>query len=207
MTSLRKRIPIKYSCKSAILYIKRVCRVKGELYHKVKKMGLSIEEQREKVRAKKEAQKPKPKVVKPRKEKKRSPDHVPKKARDVAYKYRKILLRRATREEKMLKTILLSSGYSFYFQKIIHYGKKNSNFFIVDFMLRDVENKKIVIEVDGSVHSRPEVKVRDLEKDNILGSMGMKVLRFTNYDIHHDIDYVLDMIEEEGAAKMEDLRK
>jgi cyclase len=39
---------------------------------------------------------------------------------------------------------------------------------------------KLVIEVDGGIHSLPEIALNDLERQRYLESAGLKVLRFTN---------------------------
>ncbi|MDQ8028216.1 MAG: endonuclease domain-containing protein [Brevundimonas sp.] len=52
----------------------------------------------------------------------------------------------------------------------------------------------LVIEVDGGVHDRPEVAVRDLERSNWLESQGYSVLRFSNRQVEDDLDAVVSAI-------------
>ena len=52
--------------------------------------------------------------------------------------------------------------------------------YIVDFY---IEEKKIVIELDGSQHYREEHRKADKERDANLKEMGMTVLRYDNSDV------------------------
>ena len=52
----------------------------------------------------------------------------------------------------------------------------------------------LVIEIDGGVHDRPEVAVRDLERDAWLESQGYSVLRFSTRQVEDDLDDVLSAI-------------
>jgi isoleucyl-tRNA synthetase len=63
--------------------------------------------------------------------------------------------------------------------------------FIADFVCL---SKKLVVEVDGNVHTVPEVQVSDQQRTEILEGLGYKVLRFTNDQIFHDIEGVLEII-------------
>ena len=53
----------------------------------------------------------------------------------------------------------------------------------------------LVIEVDGGVHERPDVAVRDLERDAWLVSQGYIVLRFSTREVENDIDGVVSAIQ------------
>jgi len=64
--------------------------------------------------------------------------------------------------------------------------------FIVDFVCLD---KKLIIEVDGGYHTRPEIIEADALRTEILeNQFGFKVIRFTNEEIIGNIDTVLDSI-------------
>ena len=52
--------------------------------------------------------------------------------------------------------------------------------YIVDFY---IEEKKIVIELDGSQHYREEHRKADKERDETLKEMGLTVLRYDNSDL------------------------
>ena len=72
----------------------------------------------------------------------------------------------------------------FYRQKVI--GN-----YIVDFFCPKF---KLVIEVDGGQHYSDNMLNTDRERDEILKSMGIKVLRFTNLDVLKNIDGVVARI-------------
>jgi cyclase len=53
---------------------------------------------------------------------------------------------------------------------------------------------KLVIEVDGSIHSLPEIIQNDFEKQKFLEEQGLKVLRFTNQQVFNNLNNVLESI-------------
>ena len=61
--------------------------------------------------------------------------------------------------------------------------------FIVDFYSRAAS---LVIEVDGSIHQYSEAE--DAVRQEFLQSLGLRVIRFTNDEIEHEIDAVLSQI-------------
>lgn len=77
-------------------------------------------------------------------------------------------------------------GYKFRRQHII--GN-----FIVDFVCL---TKKLVIEVDGSIHQLPENKVSDEERTMWLGMRGYTIIRFTNEEVLFDLDNALNRIKQ-----------
>ena len=73
-------------------------------------------------------------------------------------------------------------GYHFRRQHII-------NNFIVDFVCL---TKMFIVEADGEIHiSQIE---RDKERDNILYSLGYKILRFKNEELENNLESVLEKI-------------
>ncbi|MEP6647171.1 MAG: endonuclease domain-containing protein [Saprospiraceae bacterium] len=52
--------------------------------------------------------------------------------------------------------------------------------YVVDFYSHRL---KLVIEVDGEIHSSEEAHIRDSEKDNGLRNLGLQILRFTNAEV------------------------
>lgn len=80
-------------------------------------------------------------------------------------------------------------GFHFRRQQIIGYT-------IVDFYCHSVG---LVIEVDGDVHLQQ--KSYDRERDQILASLGLQVLRFANQDIELRIENVLDIIQNNCASR------
>jgi very-short-patch-repair endonuclease len=64
--------------------------------------------------------------------------------------------------------------------------------YIVDFYCPSL---KIVIEIDGERHFTEEGKTYDGERDAILTSYGLTVLRFTNHDVINNFESVCRYIE------------
>ena len=56
-------------------------------------------------------------------------------------------------------------------------------------------SKKLVIEIDGSIHNLEEVKLNDMQRQKDLEDLGIIVLRFTNKEIRNNIGQVLQIIE------------
>ena len=54
--------------------------------------------------------------------------------------------------------------------------------YIVDFYCASA---KTVIEIDGGQHYKEAGKAKDEERDAYLNSLGLKVLRYSNYDVDH----------------------
>ena len=63
--------------------------------------------------------------------------------------------------------------------------------FIVDFYIPSL---KLVIEVDGDSHFSKEGKVRDAERTKILGSYGLRVVRFSNGEILRNVKGVCEAL-------------
>ena len=63
--------------------------------------------------------------------------------------------------------------------------------YIVDFLCRD---KKLIIEVDGGYHAERKQHENDEVRASWLESQGYSVIRFSNEQILHDLDSVLNEI-------------
>jgi very-short-patch-repair endonuclease len=63
--------------------------------------------------------------------------------------------------------------------------------FIADFYCHDV---KLIVEVDGPVHCEPQQAAHDENRDIVLRSLGLKLLRVTNSEVFQDLDAVLRQI-------------
>ena len=63
--------------------------------------------------------------------------------------------------------------------------------YIVDFLCRD---KRLIIEVDGGYHAERKQHESDEVRSSWLESQGYSVIRFSNEQILHDIDNVLNEI-------------
>ena len=59
--------------------------------------------------------------------------------------------------------------------------------YIVDFY---IASSKVVIELDGSQHYETSGQQKDSERDKYLAEKGIKVLRYSNYDIWDNFDGV-----------------
>ena len=93
----------------------------------------------------------------------------------------KVLRKNMTTEERHLwYDFLKSLPVTFNGQKVV--GK-----YIVDFYCA---SKKIVIELDGSQHYEEKGMRADKERDAFLNSLGLKVLRYSNFDINKNFDAV-----------------
>jgi very-short-patch-repair endonuclease len=56
-------------------------------------------------------------------------------------------------------------------------------------------SEKLIIELDGGYHNSPDQKSQDLERDEILKALGLKILRIKNNQIFNNLDLVLKEIE------------
>jgi cyclase len=53
---------------------------------------------------------------------------------------------------------------------------------------------KLVIEIDGSIHLEPDVLANDIERQQYLEGIGLKVIRFTNREVFKSLEKVLATI-------------
>lgn len=77
-------------------------------------------------------------------------------------------------------------GYDFHRQKPI-------DKFIVDFFCNKLQ---LAIECDGYSHQIVEIWEKDVKKTMRLNEKGIQVLRFSDYQIMHDLENVLRVIED-----------
>jgi len=66
-------------------------------------------------------------------------------------------------------------------------------YYIADFYC---PSEKLIIELDGQHHFTPEGIEKDMERDNHLELMNIKVLRFENKEVFDDLTSVLKRIKE-----------
>lgn len=71
--------------------------------------------------------------------------------------------------------------------------------YVVDFVCH---RANLVIEVDGGVHQRTDVAVRDLERDAWLTSQGYTALRFSTQQVENDIDGVVQAIRNAASNRL-----
>lgn len=65
--------------------------------------------------------------------------------------------------------------------------------FIVDFYCHSAN---LVIEVDGGIHNEPDQKEYDIERENVLKEMGLKIIHFWNEEVFKNLPAVLNRIQE-----------
>jgi very-short-patch-repair endonuclease len=63
--------------------------------------------------------------------------------------------------------------------------------YIVDFYCFEL---KLIIEVDGEIHSLPEHKEKDLKRDKLLNINGYHILRLSNYEVETEIEASVNKI-------------
>ena len=63
--------------------------------------------------------------------------------------------------------------------------------YIVDFYC---PAEKLVVELDGSEHFTPEGEDNDIERDEYLNNLGIKVLRYENGEVFNHVEAVLEDI-------------
>jgi very-short-patch-repair endonuclease len=63
--------------------------------------------------------------------------------------------------------------------------------YIVDFYCKDL---KLIIEVDGEIHSLPEKTNYDLKRDKILKINGYNIIHLTNLEIETELDSTINKL-------------
>ena len=76
--------------------------------------------------------------------------------------------------------------------------------YVVDFACL---RAKLVIEVDGGVHERTDVALRDLERDTWLKSEGFRVIHIPNARVENDLDAVVTEVEAAIRASVPNLKQ
>lgn len=96
--------------------------------------------------------------------------------------------RQSTKAEKILWEHLRNRnlGYTFRRQHPI-------SDFIADFYCHEC---KLIIEIDGEYHNELEQQQYDKGRTYILNELKVTVIRFTNREVHKQINFVLDKIKE-----------
>ena len=80
------------------------------------------------------------------------------------------------------------------------YRQKPLLSFIVDFYC---PKAKLVIELDGAQHFKPDHQVKDQDRDAQLAALGLRVLRFDNRQVLKEMDAVMAVIWHEVGAVVE----
>ncbi|MBQ9664026.1 MAG: endonuclease domain-containing protein [Oscillospiraceae bacterium] len=106
-------------------------------------------------------------------------------ARDYYLMRARELRRDMTPEEKTL-------WYQFLRHHPLHwYRQRVIGEYIVDFYCRSAS---LVVEVDGCQHGELDARYADQLRDQALGDMGIRVLRFTNVDVRYHFRQVCSVI-------------
>jgi very-short-patch-repair endonuclease len=63
--------------------------------------------------------------------------------------------------------------------------------YIADFYCYEA---KLVIELDGWIHEKADIKDYDKERQEAIEEFGLKVLRFTNEDVFEDLEKIINEI-------------
>lgn len=98
---------------------------------------------------------------------------------------RRELRKNMTDAERILWCELKGDKLGFRFRRQFSIGH-----YIADFYC---PKKKLIIELDGEVHNNQ--KEYDAIRDKFMNEFGMKVLRFQNDEVRHDLNEVLREIE------------
>lgn len=99
---------------------------------------------------------------------------------------RRELRKEQTPTEEKLWSYLRNKGLKVKFKRQHSIGG-----YIADFYCAE---KKLVIEIDGSIHSKQEAKEYDEARDKYLKELGFTTLRFWNREVGNDILGVLNKI-------------
>ena len=75
--------------------------------------------------------------------------------------------------------------------------------YIVDFYIAE---KKVVIEIDGRQHLLPEHKEADEQRDAVMSSWGIAVLRYSNDSIRNNFNAVAEDILSKLELDISDLK-
>jgi very-short-patch-repair endonuclease len=89
-------------------------------------------------------------------------------------------------EQRLWQGIRRHQVAGFRFRRQVILGR-----FVADFVCLEV---RMVIEVDGATHATDEEVARDAARSAVLATQGYDVLRFTNDDVFHNLEGVLETI-------------
>ena len=111
-----------------------------------------------------------------------------KESKTMIYKYNNKLVSNAQELRKNMTPEEKHLWYDFLKKLPVTVNRqKNIGNYIVDFF---IASKRIVIEIDGIQHKKPENKQADEKRDEELKELGIKVLRYKNTDINQNFDGV-----------------
>jgi cyclase len=108
------------------------------------------------------------------------------KANPLIFKRAKELRNNITPAEMVLWNYLRTKPLGYKFRRQHPLG-----IYIADFFCYKL---KLVIEVDGSIHNNEIVKQNDKERQKLIESEGIRVIRFTNSEITKQLEMVIEKI-------------
>lgn len=104
-------------------------------------------------------------------------------ASPIVFELAKDLRRNMTDAEMLLWNYLKSGVHGLRIRRQHPIG-----IYIADFYCHKI---KLIIEIDGSIHNKPEIKEYDLKRETDLKNWGYKLIRFTNDSVFKQTDKVL----------------
>lgn len=107
-------------------------------------------------------------------------------ASHLVFELAKDLRRNMTDAEKLLWNHLKAGVKGLKFRRQHPIG-----IYIADFYCHKI---KLIVEVDGSIHTVKDVKDNDKKREDDLRGWGNTIIRFTNEHVFKNIDHVLDEI-------------
>ena len=105
----------------------------------------------------------------------------------------RLLRKNLTKQEKRLWYDYMA------LHKVRWYKQRIIDNFIVDFYC---SKAKLVVELDGSQHFTEQGEAYDKERTAILESYGIKVIRFSNYDVDTNFEGVCSVIDKEVKTRV-----
>ena len=105
------------------------------------------------------------------------------------------LRKNQTIAEKLIWAELCSKKLGVKFRRqhpLIYNIDSTSYFFICDFACL---SRKIIIEIDGSIHKSQEV--RDIAREHLIKNMNYKIIRFSNEMVIKQLSDVINLIKNE----------
>jgi very-short-patch-repair endonuclease len=105
------------------------------------------------------------------------------------HEYARLLRLRMTKAELLLwgklRAVMKSWNVEFECQGVI------AGRFIADFVCRE---KRLIIEVDGSIHQLSRVRAKDNYRSMVLARLGYKIIRFSNNEVFKQTTKVINSI-------------
>lgn len=109
-------------------------------------------------------------------------------ASNLIFENAKALRNRVTESESLLWGYLSNKQLGVKFRR-----QHPISLYIADFYCYEI---KLIIEIDGSIHNKPEILINDIERQKNLEALGITVIRFTNNQLHNNLNSVLDKIKQ-----------